>query len=189
MGFIMLIICTMMTSVSIVREKEVGTMEVLLVSPIRPIVIILSKMIPYFVISCVDLAVILLLSKYVLGTPLAGSLFWICAISLIYILLSLALGLLISTIAQTQMVALLFSAMMLLMPVLMLSGMIFPIESAPVFIQYLSHIVPAKGYIMAMRKLMIEGLPIEFVLTELSVLSVMTMILVGAALGKFKNRL
>lgn len=189
MGLILLIICAMMTSVSIVREKEVGTMEVLLVSPVRPIVIILAKMIPYFVVSCLNLTIILLLSKYVLGTPLAGSLFWISFTSLIYILLSLGLGLFISTIAKTQMVALLVSVMLLLLPVLMLSGMIFPIESAPKILQYISNIVPAKWYIMAMRKLMIEGLPMRYVITEFAILSSMMIVLVAASLKKFKNRL
>ncbi|MDD3108101.1 MAG: ABC transporter permease, partial [Alistipes sp.] len=107
LGLILILICAMMTSVSIVREKEVGTMEVLLVSPVRPLTLILSKMVPYFLLSCASLSLILLLSRFVLHVPLAGSLWGICALSLLYILLSLALGLLISTLVRTQMAAML----------------------------------------------------------------------------------
>ncbi len=189
MGLIMIIICAMMTSVSIVREKEMGTMEVLLVTPMRPIGIIFSKMIPYFVLSLINLAIILLLSKYLLGVPLAGSIFWICTISIIYIILSLALGLLISTIVSTQAAAMLCSAMVLLLPVLMLSGMIFPIDSAPKFFQGLSCGIPATWYISAMRKLMVEGLQVKYVVKEMFILLAMSIALIGIALANFKNRL
>lgn len=189
MGLIMIIICAMMTSVSIVKEKETGTMEVLLVSPIKPITIIIAKMVPYFVLSCVNLAAILLISRYLLAVPLSGSLFWIVSISIVYILLSLALGLLISTLVKTQMAAMLCSAMLLMLPVLMLSGMLFPIESAPQIFQWLSCIVPARWYISAMRKLMLEGVPLRYVATELTILAAMTVLLVSVALMNFKNRL
>lgn len=189
MGLIMLIICSMMTSVSIVREKETGTMEVLLVSPVHPLSIIVAKMIPYFAISCVNLATILLLARYVLGVPMAGNIFALCFISLIYILLSLALGLLISTLVKTQMAAMLCSAMLLMLPVLMLSGMLFPIESQPQAIRWISFFIPARWYISAMRKLMIEGLSINYVWSELCVLAAMTALLIAVALAKFKNRL
>ena len=189
MGLIMIIICAMMTSVSIVREKETGTMEVLLISPVRPMTIIIAKMVPYFVLSCVNLTAILLLSRYVLAVPLSGSPFWICTLSIVYIMLSLALGLLISTLVRTQMAAMLCSAMVLMLPVLMLSGMLFPIESAPRLFQWLSCIIPARWYITAMRKLMIEGVAVRHVLPELSILLSMTVGLVGIALCNFKNRL
>ena len=189
MGLIMIIICAMMTSVSIVREKEMGTMEVLLVSPVKPITIIIAKMVPYFVLSCVNLAVILLLSHYVLAVPISGSLFWIGLISVVYILLSLALGLLISTLVKTQMATMLCSAMLLMLPILMLSGMLFPIESAPLFFQWLSYIVPARWYISAMRKLMLEGVSLRYVAAELSILAGFTIMLVSVALLNFKNRI
>jgi ABC-2 type transport system permease protein len=189
MGLILMLICAMMTSIAIVREKEIGTMEVLLVSPVRPIYIIVSKMIPYLVISCVNFATILLLSVYLLDVPLVGSLFWITAISLLFILVSLALGLLISTVTDTQMAAMLVSGAVLMIPVIMLSGMIFPVESMPLPLQYISHIVPAKWYIAAIKKLMIEGLPVRFVVREFGILCVMALFLIGVSLKKFKNRL
>ena len=114
MGLIMMLICAMMTSISIVREKEKGTMEVLLVSPVRPINIILSKMVPYFVLSCVSFSLILLLSVLLLGIPIVGSLAGLCVISLLYIIVSLSLGLLISTVANTQIAAMLASGMVLM---------------------------------------------------------------------------
>ena len=189
MGLIMMLICAMMTSISIVREKEIGTMEVLLVSPVKPIYIILSKMIPYFVISCINFATILLLSVFLLDVPLVGSLFWISAISLIFISVSLSLGLLISTLTHTQMAAMMVSGAMLMIPVIMLSGMIFPVESMPWPLQYISHIVPAKWYIAAIKKLMIEGLSVRYVVQELCILLAMSLFLIGVSLKNFNNRL
>jgi ABC-2 type transport system permease protein len=189
MGLILMLICSMMTSIAIVREKEMGTMEVLLVSPVKPIYIILSKMIPYLVISCFNFATILLLAVFLLDVPLVGSLFWIACVSLIFISVSLALGVLISTLTNTQMAAMLVSGAVLMIPVIMLSGMIFPVESMPWLLQDISHIVPAKWYIAAIKKLMIEGLPVRFVFKELAILLVMALFLIGVSLRKFKNRL
>ena len=189
MGMLLMLICAMMTSISIVKEKERGTMEVLLVSPIRPILIIISKAIPYMVLAFMVLITILLMSKYILLVPLSGSLFWIIGISCIYIMMALSLGLLISSIAQTQLVALLLSAMVLLMPCIMLSGMMFPIESMPAILQWVSAVMPPRYYISAMRKLMIMGTGIDSVLQELTVLSCMTIFFLGIALAKFNKRL
>ena len=189
MGLIMILICAMMTSISIVREKENGTMEVLLVSPVRPIYIILSKMVPYFVLSCVSFAMILILSVFLLGVPLAGSLTALCLLSLLYIVVSLSLGLLISTVANTQITAMLFSGMVLMMPVIFLSGMIFTIESMPAVLQWVSNIVPAKWYIAAVKKLMIEGLSFTYVVKEFVILFVMSLFLIAVSLKKFKYRL
>jgi ABC-2 type transport system permease protein len=189
MGMLLMLVCAMMTSVSIVREKEKGTMEVLLVSPVKPLMIIISKAIPYLVLSFVILIIILLMATFVLDVPVAGSIVWILLVSLIYILLALSLGLLISNIAKTQLVALLMSAMVLLMPIVMLSGMMFPIESMPKILQYVSAVIPPKYYIQAMRKLMIMGVGITDVLTEVGILSAMTLALLGIALAKFNKRL
>ena len=189
MGMLLMLICAMMTSISIVREKEKGTMEVLLVSPVRPLMIIVAKAIPYLVLAFGILVTILLMARYVLGVPLAGSLFWIIIISIIYILLALSLGLLISNIAKTQLVALLLSVMVLLMPIVMLSGMIFPIESMPRVLQWVSAIVPPRYYIQAMRKLMIMGVGIQEVWQEVLVLIGMTTLLLVVSLKKFKTRL
>ena len=135
------------------------------------------------------LITILLMARFVLGVPLVGSLFWILAISVLYILLALSLGLLISSIAQTQLVALLLSAMVLLMPVVMLSGMMFPIESMPDILQWISAVVPPRYYIQAMRKLMIMGVGIAEVKQEALVLLGMTALLLTIALKKFNTRL
>ena len=189
MGMLLMLICAMMTSISIVREKEKGTMEVLLVSPVRPLMVIIAKAVPYLVLAFGILIIILLMARFVLGVPLAGSLFWILAVSTLYILLALSLGLLISNIAQTQLVALLMSAMVLLMPVVMLSGMLFPVESMPQVLQWLAAVVPPRYYIEAMRKLMIMGVGIGEVAHEVIVLAIMTVVLLAIALKKFNVRL
>ncbi|QUB57381.1 ABC transporter permease [Prevotella melaninogenica] len=189
MGTLLMLVCAMMTSISIVREKEKGTMEVLLVSPTKPLMIIVAKLVPYLVLAFTILSIILLMSSFVLGVPIKGSLFWIYVVSTIYILLALSLGILVSTIAETQLVALLISAMLLMMPVIMLSGMMFPIESMPKILQYISAIVPTRYYISAMRKLMIMGVGIEEVYFEVSVLISMLIALMSLALAKFNKRL
>ncbi len=189
MGMLLMLICAMMTSISIVREKERDTMEVLLVSPVRPLMVIIAKAVPYLVMAFAILITILLMARFVLEVPLAGSLFWIIIVSLIYILLALSLGLLISNVAQTQLVALLLSAMVLLMPVVMLSGMLFPVESMPAVLQWISAVVPPRYYIQAMRKLMIMGVGIREVAQEVAILSGMTILLLTIALKKFKQRL
>ena len=189
MGLILMLICAMMTSVSIVREKETGTMEVLLVSPVRPIRIIFAKMIPYFLLSCFNLVTILLLARFVLGMPVAGSVAGLVGMSLLYLLLALALGLFISTVADTQVTAMLVSGMLLMLPVIMLSGMVFPIENMPGVLQWVSCVIPARWYIYAVRKLMIEGLPFRAVLREFFILAGMTAVLIGVALKKFNDKL
>ncbi len=189
MAIILMLVCAMMTSISIVREKERGTMEVLLVSPVRPLLIITAKAVPYLVLAVVSLTSILLISRFVLTVPLAGSLFWIYVVSGIYILLALSLGLLISTVAKTQLVALLASAMVLMMPCILLSGMIYPVESMPEILQYVSAVIPPRYYISAMRKLLIMGVGVDRVMPEIVVLSVMASVLLAAALMKFNKRL
>lgn len=189
MGLILMLICAMMTSISIVREKETGTMEVLLVSPVKPLFIILAKAVPYFVLSSVNLTTILLLSVYALHVPVAGSLFWLILVSLLFIFVSLALGLLISTVTHTQVAAMLVSGLMLMMPTMLLSGMIFPVESMPVILQGISSLLPARWYIQAVRKIMIEGVDISLVLTEVGILAVMAMVLITISFKKFRDRL
>ena len=189
LGMLLMLVCAMMTSISIVREKERGTMELLLVSPVRPLMIMIAKVAPYLVLAFAILTTILLMARYVLDVPLAGSIVWIYVISTIYIILALSLGLLISTIATTQLMALLLSAMVLLMPIVMLSGMIFPVESMPEVLQWIAALVPPQYYIQAMRKLMIMGVDISNVVREISILSAMALFLMIVALAKFKKRL
>lgn len=189
MGLILMLICAMMTSISIVREKETGTMEVLLVSPIRPLWMIIAKTVPYFVLSCVNLVTILLLSVYVLHVPVAGNLFSLALLSWIFIIVSLLLGLLISTIAHTQVEAMLISGMVFMMPTVLLSGMIFPCENMPVPLQLFSNIIPAKWYIIGVKRIMIEGLSIGYARKEISILILMAILLMVVSLKKFKKRL
>lgn len=187
MGMIFILICAMMTSVSIVREKESGTMDLLLVSPVRPRTIILGKLIPYFVLSCVILALMLLLSYTVLDIPLSESVFNVIWITLLYIILSLGFGLLISALVSNQVTALLVSGVLLMLPVIMLSGMIFPIENMPLPLQWLSCIIPARWYISAMRTLMIQQLPASYILTEIIILATMATAVLTLAIKKLNS--
>ncbi|MDR0745972.1 MAG: ABC transporter permease, partial [Mediterranea sp.] len=189
MGLIMMLICAMMTSISIVREKEMGTMEILLVSPVRPIFVILSKVVPYFALSAVNLATILWLSVFVLDVPIAGSLFWLIVVSLLFIFVALALGVLISSIVQTQVAAMLCSGLILMMPTVLLSGMIFPIESMPAVLQWISGLIPARWYIDLVKRIMIQGVDITLVGKPVAVLAIMAVALISVSLKKFKNRL
>ena len=182
MGLIFILVCAMMTSVSIVREKEAGTMEVLLVSPVRPFKII-------FAISCSVLILILLLARYLLGVPMSGGVAGIFSLSLLYLVLSLSLGLLVSTIARTQVAALLISAMVMMIPILMLSGMLFPIENLPKFFQAVSLLIPARWYIDAVRKMMIQGASVVEVWQDCAILFCMTLLLLGVSLKKFNDKL
>lgn len=189
LGLILMLICAMMTSIAIVREKEIGTMEILLVSPIKPIYIILAKAVPYFLLSCVNMCSVLVLSVYVLGVPIAGSLFWLLMVSMLFILVSLSLGLLVSTITQTQMAAMLVSGMIFMMPIMLLSGMIFPVENMPLPLQWLSNIIPAKWYIIAIKNIMIKGSDVSSIYKELIVLGAMALVILTISLKNFKNRL
>lgn len=189
MGLIFILVCAMMTSVSIVREKEVGTMEVLLVSPMRPASIVLAKMVPYFAIACIVLIAVLLLARFVLGVPMSGGVVGILTLSMIYVALSLALGLLVSTLCRTQVAALLISAMVLMMPVLMLSGMLFPTENLPEVFRLLSFVVPARWYIDAMRRMMIQGASLMDVWLCVAVLTVMAVLLFVGVIRRLNDRL
>lgn len=187
-GMILMLICAMMSSIAIVREKESGTMEVLLASPLPPACIILAKLIPYFVISCINLTAILLLAFYMLHVPMAGSLICFLGVTLLYILVALTLGLLISTLVSTQIAAMILS-LLLIIPTIYLSGLVFPLESMPVILRDVSAIVPARWYIDAARKLMIQGADVSYVTFDAAVMAVMEIVLLGISLKLFKVRL
>ena len=189
MGMIFMLICAMMTSIAIVREKETGTMEVLLASPVKPIYIVVAKMVPYFLISWLIFCLILLMSVFILKVPITGSLIWLNVFSLVFIVVALALGLFISNIVNRQVEALMASGLGLMMPVIVLSGFLFPIECIPQILQWLTCIIPARWYIAGVRKLMIEGVPVQYVLKELSILVGMAIVLIVISLKKFKTRL
>ena len=189
MGMILMLICAMMTSVSIAREKELGTMEVLLVSPMKPFLIILSKIVPYFTISVINYITILILSVYVLKVPIAGSLILLSGLSLLFIMVSLLLGILISSLVEKQIVALLISGMLLMMPAVFLSGLMFPIECMPEVLQWLSHILPVKWFIIAVRNVMIKGLGFSSIIKEVAILTGMAAVILAVSIKKFKFRL
>lgn len=189
MGLILMLICSLMTSVSIVKEKETGSMEVLLVSPVKPINIVLAKMIPYFVVACVVLINILLLTIFVLKVPVEGSFFWMILVSVIYIVLSLGIGMLVSAVVRTQIIATLICGVIFLVPVMMFSGMLYPLESMPVALQWFAQLIPAKWFIEAMRKIMIEGVPVRYVTNEILIMTAMAVIFFAAAVMKFNDKL
>lgn len=189
MGMILMLICSMMTAVSIVKEKENGTMELLLVSPVKPLWVIASKVIPYFVISVLNFITILLLSKYVMGVAVKGSLLLLSFVSMTFILCSLGIGILISVIASTQKTALLISGMGLTMPTMIFSGFIFPCESMPRILQWFSDIIPAKWYIIMTKKIMIEGVGFSYMTKEYAVLFLMTVVLLTSSTYLFRKRM
>ena len=188
MGLIFILICSMMTSVSIVREKENGTMELLIVSPVKPINILISKMAPYFILSCINLATILLIAKFLIGVPMSGNIVSIIGVSVLYLVLSLTIGMLISTITGKQSIALIVSGMVMLTPCLLLSGLLFPIENIPKYINWLSLIIPARWYIEAIKKLMIEGAAFRAVINETLILTAMIVFNTILSLLTFKDK-
>lgn len=188
LGLIFLLICSIMTSVSIVSERQSGTMDLMMVSPVRPRTVILGKLVPYFLLSCMILVLMLTLSYTVLGIPFSAKVVDVVLISILYVALALSVGLLVSTLVKTEVAALIVSAIGFMIPVIMLSGMIFPIDNMPKVLQWFSCVVPARWYISAMRKLMIQQLPVEHVAVEISVLAAMTVLLLLLAVKKFKKR-
>lgn len=188
MGLILMLVCAMMTSVSVVREKEYGTMEVLLVSPVSPLFVVVAKAVPYIVLSLVNLATILLLSVFVLGVPIAGSFVALVLVSLLFIVVSLSLGLFISTVTNTQLTALLVSAVVLMIPTLLLSGIIFPVESMPLPLQIISCIIPARWFVEIVRRIMIEGAPVIYLYKEILILFFMAVFLIIVTVRKFQSQ-
>lgn len=189
MGLILMLICSMMTAVSIVREKELGTMELVLVSPVKPFWIIMSKIIPYLVLSIINFVSVLLLAHYVMEVPVNGSLALLSLAAIFFVGSSLGLGLLVSVISSTQQTAMLLCGMGLTMPTMMLSGLIFPCESMPVALQILSDLIPAKWFIILVKRIMIQGAGFRSVAKEISILAGMTLLLLWVSIRKFKNRI
>lgn len=189
MGLILMLICSMMTAVSIVREKEFGTLELVLVSPVKPFWIIISKLIPYLVLSVVNFASIILLARFVMGVPMRGSLVLVSVSSLLFVGASLGLGLLISTISRTQQTAMFLCGMGLTMPTMMLAGIIFPCESMPVALQLISDIIPAKWYIIIIKRIMIQGAGFAAIAKEFIILAGMMILLLWFSIKRFKTRL
>jgi ABC-2 type transport system permease protein len=188
MAMVLLLVSAMMTSITLAREKETGTMEVLFVSPLNQIQIILGKVIPYLVLSFINGCVILLLGVFVLGMPMAGNLILLLAETLLFIFLSLSIGIFISSITNSQVVAMFMSLMILLMPTIFLSGFIFPIESMPVFLQYFSNIIPAKYFINIVKGIMIKGIGLSYLIRETLILLGMAALFILLSLRNLKTR-
>lgn len=186
---ILILISALMTSVTITREKEFGTMEVLLVSPLRPIQIILGKVIPYFILSFINVLLILLLSWLVFGLPIKGSIILLLAEAMLYILMSLTLGILISTVSKTMQQAIFISLIGIMLPTVLLSGFIYPIENMPKIYDYISSVLPPRYFIIIIKNIMIKGTGLLYVWKETLVLILMTIVFVGLSVRNFKIRL
>jgi ABC-type multidrug transport system, permease component len=186
---ILILICALMTSVTITREKEFGTMEVLLVSPLRPIQIILGKVMPYFILSFINVLLILALSWLVFGLPVKGSLILLLAECMLYILMSLTLGILISTVSSNMQQAIFISLVGLMLPTILLSGFIFPIENMPKIYDYVSSILPPRYFIVIIKNIMIKGTGLMYIWKETLILIVMTLVFIGLSVRNFKIRL
>jgi ABC-2 type transport system permease protein len=189
MALVLMLVSVMMTAISIVKEKETGTMEILLVSPFKPVLVILSKAVPYLFLSLINVASILLLSVFVLDLPINGSIVLLFAESTLFIITCLTLGIFISIKTKSQQVAMLISLMGMLLPTMMFSGFMFPIENMPVPLQVISNIIPAKWYYIIVKAIMIKGLGISAIWKETLVLCGITLFFFVLSLKSFKIRL
>lgn len=187
MAMVLMLVCTMMTAITIVCEKETGTMEVMLVSPIQPLKIIVAKAVPYLLLSIINIISILLLSVFVLEVPINGSVFLLMTESILFIITCLSLGLLISAATNSQQTAMFISLVGMFLPTIMLSGFMFPIESMPLPLRIVSHIVPARWFYAIVKSVMIKGLGIEMIWKETAILSGMTVLLLGLSIKNLKS--
>ena len=189
MALVLMLVCVMMTAVSIVREKETGTMEILLVSPFKPLLVIISKAIPYLLLSLINVVSILLLSVFVLDLPVKGSVLLLFVESILFIITCLTMGIFISVKTSSQQVAMLISLMGMLLPTILFSGFMFPIENMPVALQVFSNVVPAKWFYIIVKSIMIKGLGFGGIWKESLILCFITVVLLVISLKSFKIRL
>ncbi len=189
MAVILMLVSAMMTSISIAREKETGTMEVLLVSPLKPWQIIVGKVTPYVVLSFINALTILALGFWVFGLPIQGSFILLLAEILLYIIMSLSLGIFISTISSTQQIAMMLSMFALMLPTILLSGFVFPIENMPAFLQGVSCIMPSRWFIIIVRDIMLRGNGLTHIWMETLILCFMILFFLGLSIKNFKVRL
>ena len=189
MAMVLLLVCTMMTAITIVKEKEMGTMEVMLVSPMKPLMVVIAKAVPYLMLSVINIASILLLSVFVLGVPVNGSLVLLGFESILFTLVSLSLGLLISSGAESQQTAMFISLVALFLPTIMLSGFMFPVENMPLLLRVVSNIVPAKWYYTIVKSVMIKGSGLQIIWKETLILAGMMLFFLSVAIKNFKIRL
>jgi ABC-2 type transport system permease protein len=189
MTIILMLVSAMMTSISITKEKEMGTMEILLVSPIKPFQVIIGKVFPYIFLSIINAAVIVLLSIFIFDMPVEGNLFLLAFESILFIINALSLGILISTISETQQTAMMISLMGLMLPVILLSGFIFPVTSMPEILQWMSYVIPAKFFIIILKGIMLKGVGISLLWKETLILTGMTVFFIALSIKKYKIRL
>lgn len=189
MALVLMIVCTTLTSVAVVKEKELGTMEVLLVSPFKPVFVLIAKAVPYLLLSMINVILILLLAVFLLDVQIKGSVFLLFFESVLFIITCLSLGLMISNITNSQQTAMLLSMMGMMLPTLIFTGFLFPLENMPLPFQIISHIIPARWYFIIVKAVMLKGLGFHYVWKETLILFGMTVILLGVALKNFKIRL
>ena len=189
MTVILMLVSAMMTSISITREKELGTMEILLVSPLKPFQVILGKVFPYVFLSIINAIVIVSMGYFIFGMPINGSVLLLAFESILFIITALSLGILISTISNTQQTAMMISLMGLMLPVIILSGFIFPIASMPLPMQVISNIIPAKWFIIIVKSIMLKGVGLEYIFKETLILVGMTLLFIGLSIKNYKTRL
>ena len=186
---LLMLVCAMMTSISIAREKELGTMEVLLVSPLKPIQIILGKVTPYVALSLFNALSILTLGYFVFGMPMRGNLALLLLEAILFIFMALSLGILISTVSKTQQIALMISLAGLMLPTILLSGFIFPVENMPLILQIISNIMPSKWFIIIIKGIMLKGVGLQYLWKETLIIILMTAFFIGLSVRNFKIRL
>ena len=189
MSMVLLLVCTMMTAITIVKEKEMGTMEVMLASPMKPLMIVIAKAVPYIMLSAINIASILLLSVFVLGVPINGSILLLGFESILFTLVSLSLGLLISSGAESQQTAMFISLVALFLPTVMLSGFMFPVENMPLPLRIVSNLIPAKWYYTIVKSVMIKGTGLVTIWQETLILAGMMLFFLTMAIKSFKIRL
>ncbi len=189
MTIILMLVSAMMTSISITREKEMGTMEVLLVSPLKPFQVIIGKVFPYIFLSIINATIIVLLGYFVFKMPIVGSLFLLTFESILFIITALSLGILISTVTDSQQTAMMISLFGLMLPVIILSGFIFPISSMPLPMQIISNIIPAKWFIIIVKAVMLKGASVSVIWKETLILIGMTTVYILLSIKKYKIRL
>ncbi len=186
---LLMLVCAMMTSITLAREKEMGTMEILLVSPLKPVQIIVGKVTPYMVLSFINAITILLLGYFVFGMPIKGSLVLLLLETILFIFMALSMGIFISTISNNQQTALLISLAGLMLPTILLSGFIFPIENMPLILRVISNIMPSKWFILIIKGIMLKGVGLRYLWMETLIIMAMVTLFIGLSIKKFKIRL
>jgi ABC-2 type transport system permease protein len=189
MAFVLTIISSLMTAISLTREKETGTMEALLVSPLRPWEIIVGKVVPYLVIGFVSVILVLVEALLVFRVPLRGSVTLLLVEGGLYILVSLSLGILISAQTSSQRIAMMGALLGTMLPNILLSGFIFPLESMPAPLRIISYIVPGRWFVTIARGIMLKGIGLEYLWRETLILFVMAILLLLASMRSFNERL